>query len=314
MTRRVVAVTVAVLLTAAPAVMGGATAQATQYRYWTYWHGTHGAWQFSGVGPAAAVPADGEVEGWRFAVTEGVRGQGQAPRIAVAAAFRQFCGTRTAAAGQKRVAVVFDFGEAADAPDGQSPPAARGTCAVLPAGANGAAVLSQAATLRTDRGLVCAIAGYPQGECAPALSPSTSPEPRRSPSPPEPDGTAGQGGAAPGSDRSAAPATRPRTDAAAPPPDDRAESPGDPVTHARPDDQVSRKSQQAAERPRTGRTSASAAATPDAAPATAASAAPVFVEADAAVTAPPGQSWLPIAAVAALIAGIGGFVWWRRRA
>ena len=156
-------------------------ASATDYRYWTYWTGTANGWTFSQVGPASAVPEDGSVEGWRFALSTGVRGQGAEPRIAATAAFRQFCGPQPAAPGAKRVAVVFDFGLPGEAPDGQTPPRPRGTCVEAPEQATGATILSRSATVRSDDGLVCAIGGYPQGECAPAVTSGMTSSPRATP-------------------------------------------------------------------------------------------------------------------------------------
>lgn len=90
---------------------------------------------------------------------------------------------RSRAPGSKRVAVVFDFGDPADAPTGQTPPAARGTCVVAPTAATGARILSQAAAIRTDRGLVCAIGG-----CRPTSAPrdAATPQPKPTPSPAQP--------------------------------------------------------------------------------------------------------------------------------
>ena len=41
----------------------------TAYRYWTYWQGNAGSWQFATQGSATSNPLDGAVEGWRFAIT-----------------------------------------------------------------------------------------------------------------------------------------------------------------------------------------------------------------------------------------------------
>ena len=175
---RAIAVAVAMLLMGG--ILGTASAQATNYRYWTYWSGSGQTWTFSPVGPSSAVPADGAVEGWRFAVSAGVGGQGAEPTVAPAVAFRQFCADVPAASGMKRVAVVIDYGSASDAPAGQSPPAATGGCAQLPENNTGGQVLQQVSDIRVERGLICAINGYPQGECAPAVSdkPSATASPK----------------------------------------------------------------------------------------------------------------------------------------
>ncbi len=163
------AIVVAASLVVAPA------GQAAAYRYWTYWSGSGAGWTFSQVGPASSVPRDGGVEGWRFAVSTGVRGQDAEPRLPAGEAFDRFCGDVGPKAGMKRVAVVFDFGDSADAPPGQTAPQARGTCAQVPKGHTGGQVLQQVADFRVEGGLVCAIAGYPAGECAPAVADPASP-------------------------------------------------------------------------------------------------------------------------------------------
>jgi hypothetical protein len=82
----------------------------------------------------------------------------------------------------KRVALVLDFGTAADAPNGATPPPAHTACAQVPQDASAADALAAVAKpLRyNSAGLVCAITGYPQSGCgeqvgsAPEHSPSPS--------------------------------------------------------------------------------------------------------------------------------------------
>ena len=72
-------------------------------------------------GPAEAAPADGAVEGWRYAVA------GAEPRFPRADGdFELICGSTDADAGEKRVAVVIDYGTDADSEDGSNP--GRGGC------------------------------------------------------------------------------------------------------------------------------------------------------------------------------------------
>lgn len=177
---RVRAAVVAATVLLMSSTVGATGAQATNYRYWTYWSGTGQSWTFSAVGPSSAVPADGSVEGWRFAVSAGVSGQGAQPTVSPSAAFEQYCGDVPAAAGTKRVAVVIDYGSAADAPTGQTPPSSTGGCAQLPESHTGGQVLQQISDIRVEGGLICAINGFPQGECAPAVSkqPTASAPPR----------------------------------------------------------------------------------------------------------------------------------------
>ncbi len=292
--------------------VGAAPAYATSYRYWTYWSGSGNDWTFSAVGPAGATPADGTVQGWRFAVTEGVRGQGNAPRLAPAAAFRQFCGATPPAAGRKRVAVVLDFGDPADAPPGQSPPPARGTCVVAAPAATGAQLLSDAVTVRTDRGLVCALAGYPAGECAPAVT--ASPEPRSAA--PVAHRTRSETSAPAQARRDPTPAAavspEPKTPApAAPSSPGRSPAPQSSAGHS-PAGQSSAAPSAVSEppTPRPTPTSPGPAAAAPAGP----TPSPVFVAAET-VPAPAGSesSWLPAAGTVALLAAIGGVIGWRRR-
>ena len=173
--------TTAVVLALAVAVAtlcGGVfsrTAQAaTAYRYWAYYVASGASWQYSQRGPAAEHPADGEVQGWRFAVQADSTGS-LAPRTTPD--FAKLCASTAAVAGQLRVGIVLDFGTAADAPAGEKPPAGVVTgCVHVPSGASGVAVLDAAVgtgQVRIGAGLICGIDGYPKSECAPAVNVST---------------------------------------------------------------------------------------------------------------------------------------------
>ncbi|MFN8125866.1 MAG: SCO2322 family protein [Candidatus Nanopelagicales bacterium] len=291
-------------LVALSAALSPAPAGAADYRYWTYWSGSAAGWSFSSLGPASSVPADGSVEGWRFAISRGVRGQGAEPRIAAAAAFRQFCGSHPAPSGDKRVAVVFDFGLTSEAPEGQSPPQPRGTCVEVPDDATGAAILSRAATIRTDDGLVCGIGGYPAGECAPAVTDEPTPTPKAARSSgPGPDESpaphrathaherSGSGGAEP-TDPTAATGSTPRADTP-----DKAAPEKEPPGKDKPSDREAR--------PTPSPTTPAPVASPE----------PTFITADAQLPAdsPGGPGVWPLLLTAAVVAGAGGFFWWRRR-
>jgi hypothetical protein len=151
----------AVGLVAAPA------AQAIAYRYWTYWQGSPAGWTFATAGPATTVPADGSIEGWRFAVTTQAGRAGDAP--AIASDFAAICGSTAPTDGKKRVALVIDPGPAAIAPEGQAPPTAVASCVLAAPDATGYQVLRSVASVRTEGGLICGIAEYPTGECAPVI-------------------------------------------------------------------------------------------------------------------------------------------------
>ncbi|TDW23515.1 SCO2322 family protein [Kribbella kalugense] len=137
------------------------TAQAEDgYRFWGYYQWTNGSWAFSQKGADAFVPADGGVEGWRFAVG------GAKPRVPRAAGdFDAICGKTPAETGKKRVALVVDSGTPEDAVSGDTPAPATGTCVVTAPKSNGAQILAAVAPVRIEKGLTCGIAGYPSKGC-----------------------------------------------------------------------------------------------------------------------------------------------------
>ncbi|GAA4997156.1 SCO2322 family protein [Kitasatospora paranensis] len=165
--RTAAAAAVAVLAT----LLAAAPAQASAYRYWSFWSWSGGTWAYQQQGPALYVPPDGSVDGWRFALSPD--GGRDAARPGSAGDFAALCAATPARAGHKRVAVVLDFGTAADAPAGAGAlPAARSACASVPAAATSAEVLATLAPpLRYDtNGILCAIAGYPRAGCGEAVA------------------------------------------------------------------------------------------------------------------------------------------------
>jgi hypothetical protein len=169
--RRAAAGAAAVLAT----LLAAAPAQASAYRYWSFWSWCGGTWAYQQQGPALYVPPDGSVDGWRFALSPD--GGRDAARPGGTVAFAALCSATPARAGHKRVAVVLDFGTAADAPAGAgTPPAARSACASVPTTATSAEVLAALAPpLRYDTaGILCAIAGYPRAGCGEAVADAPS--------------------------------------------------------------------------------------------------------------------------------------------
>ncbi|MFE5582135.1 SCO2322 family protein [Kitasatospora sp. NPDC056531] len=153
-------------------VAGAAPAQAASgYRYWSFWRGADGgAWTYQQQGPAIAVPPDGAVDGWRFAVSPDGGQDAAKPRAQ--AHFDEICANTPTQDGRKRVAVVLDFGTAEDAgASAAQPPEQRNACASVAPHASSAEVLAAVAPpLRYDtNGLLCAIAGYPKAGCAEQL-------------------------------------------------------------------------------------------------------------------------------------------------
>ncbi|MGV9889547.1 SCO2322 family protein [Streptomyces sp. NPDC003395] len=179
MIRRAAVLCLALLL---PLVAAG-QARAVGYRYWSFWERDGGTWTYATQGPSTARPADGAVQGFRFAVSED---SSSAQRPRGAADFAAICARTPARDGHKRVALVIDFGTAADAPSGERPPAARTACARVPEDATTAEALAAVASpLRYDtNALLCAIAGYPRRGCGEQVSakatPTAAPEPEKS--------------------------------------------------------------------------------------------------------------------------------------
>ena len=170
--RAAAAAVVAVLAAVAGVLALGVTpARASAYRYWSYYHAAPGSatWTFAGAG-ATYRPSPGAVEGWRFAVSPGTA-SAPAPRADPATAYNRACSGATAAAGQKLVALVVDYGTASDAPPGEKPPGGVvATCTTVAANADGFDVLRAAhVSVREQGGLVCGLDGYPRTECAPLV-------------------------------------------------------------------------------------------------------------------------------------------------
>lgn len=139
---------------------------ASGFRFWGYYQWTGGKWAFATKGAAQTVPADGSVEGWRFAVAPETISR--LPRAD--GDFAKICAAAPAEQGKKRVALIIDGGLPADAPAGGTPIAPRGVCVVTAPASTGAQILAAAATVRTGTGgLTCGIDGYPATGCGEAV-------------------------------------------------------------------------------------------------------------------------------------------------
>ncbi|WP_405781154.1 SCO2322 family protein [Streptomyces sp. NBC_00859] len=159
---------------AALTVLGAAPAQAAGYRYWSFWDRSGNGWQYATQGPSTARPADGDVQGFRFAVSADSQ-DATKPRVPArsgALTFDGICAKTPAKGGSKRVALVIDFGTAADAPDSGKPPAERTVCARVGGDATSAEALAAVARpLRYNSdALLCSIAGYPRTGCGEQVS------------------------------------------------------------------------------------------------------------------------------------------------
>lgn len=143
------------------ALLPAAAANAAAYRFWGYYQLQGDTWSFATKGPDQTKPADGSVEGWRYAVAD--TATPRLPRATVT--FDDLCADTKAETGKKRVGVVIDYGRAADSEDGATPPKPVGDCVVVDTAATGSEVLAAAADARVEKGLVCGIGGYPAAGC-----------------------------------------------------------------------------------------------------------------------------------------------------
>lgn len=143
----------------------GTAHAADGYKYWNYYHAKGTTWEFSQVGAGDFVPKDGAVEAYRFGTS--TPKDTITPRVDLTeVGFGDICADEEAAAGEKRVGVLLDYGTEADAENGEAPPAPRGVCAVVPEAANGQQVLEEVAQVRVDKSITCGIDGYPVKACA----------------------------------------------------------------------------------------------------------------------------------------------------
>lgn len=139
----------------------------TGYRYWSYWNAAPAtdSWVYATQGSGTHVPEDGAVEGWRF----GIAGEASFIRPKMLPDFEAVCGGIPAPEGGKRVAVVIDPGDEAEAPAGETPTPPRSECVVGATEATGLQLLQTVTNVRMDAGFVCGIDGYPAAECAPLV-------------------------------------------------------------------------------------------------------------------------------------------------
>jgi hypothetical protein len=163
------------LLLAGFAVTGsaGSAHAADGYRYWNYFHVKNGALVFATTGAASFVPQDGGIEAYRFGTS--TPQQGLEPRVDLTkVTFGSVCSTTKPQAGEKRVAVLLDFGTKADS-GGAQVPHPRAACAQVPTKDNGMQVLGSVAKVRTQKGMICGLDGYPASGCGEAVPNATVP-------------------------------------------------------------------------------------------------------------------------------------------
>ncbi|HLN78346.1 MAG TPA: SCO2322 family protein [Nocardioidaceae bacterium] len=160
--RRIVGVLSALFLATGAATAVALPAHAEDgYQYWNYFHLEKNAWAFSKVGPGDYKPQDGAVEGFRYGTsttTQGIEPRADLNKVN----FDTVCDGTDAGTGEKRVAVVLDFG---DEMGNGTPPEPRADCAVVPQDASTQQILQGVAQVRLKTGMTCALDGYPPSGC-----------------------------------------------------------------------------------------------------------------------------------------------------
>ena len=149
------------------------SANAADYRYWTFWVTTSDQWSFANEGAGTLKATDQMVTGWKFAITGA--DNGTPPNQS--AVFSELCPDTSEQAGVLRVAVVVDFNDASVAPEGETPPSeSLINCVTVNDGQTAADALNAAGLeVRANDGFVCGINGYPKEECGVEV-PSTATE------------------------------------------------------------------------------------------------------------------------------------------
>lgn len=172
-------VVVGAFLAALLGVLAAAPAQAAGYRYWSFWERDGAQWTYATQGPGTARPDDGDVQGFRFSVSDDSK---DSARPRGPADFADICKDTPAKDGRKRVGLVIDFGTAGDAPDGERPPKPRTACAQVGEDATSAEALAAVAEpLRYDsKALLCAIEDYPKSGCGEQVSGDGDPSGKKS--------------------------------------------------------------------------------------------------------------------------------------
>jgi hypothetical protein len=163
-TRRLVGALLAAVLASTTLFLTAGPASADEgYRYWNYFQVDGDAFAFAQTGPADVTPKDGDVQGWRYGTS--TESKGIEPRADLSeVSFDTVCEGTEAGDGEKRVAILVDFGTEADSADG-SVPAPTAYCAVAPEEANGMQVLESVVDVRSEKGGICALDGYPASGC-----------------------------------------------------------------------------------------------------------------------------------------------------
>lgn len=184
MTRRIGQLLLAILV-ASSSWLGHNPAEATGFRYWTYWTADSTGWHFASAGPFFTKPnVDGWVEGWRFSTSDPYGPVPPAPRAKTT--YSQLCHD-PAQLPNLRIAIVIDYGLPADAPPGDKPPSPSPVvvCTTISRGTNSFDALKSKVAVRANQStFICGLNGYPRTECADVGSgapPPATPLPTQNP-------------------------------------------------------------------------------------------------------------------------------------
>jgi hypothetical protein len=147
-------------------------ANASDYRYWTFWVTTNDSWSFANEGAGTLKATDQMVTGFKFAITGADNGLPPTE----SAVFAELCPDTSEQAGTLRVAVVVEYNDQSIAPEGETPPSANVvSCVTVNEGQTAADALNAAnLDIRAKDGMICGISGYPKEECGLAIASTTS--------------------------------------------------------------------------------------------------------------------------------------------
>jgi hypothetical protein len=147
-------------------------ANASDYRYWTFWVTTNDSWSFANEGAGTLKATDQMVTGFKFAITGADNGLPPTE----SAVFAELCPDTSEQAGTLRVAVVVEYNDQSIAPEGETPPSANVvSCVTVNEGQTAADALNAAnLDVRAKDGMICGISGYPKEECGLAIASTTS--------------------------------------------------------------------------------------------------------------------------------------------
>ena len=143
-----------------------APAHAAAYRYWGFYQLTDGAWAFAQKGSDQTVPADGRVDGWRFAVAD----DSLDPLPARRPDLRRRSAARPLPRPARSGSASSSTSGARPMPPTARPRPSRRRCAPSsPRTPRARPCSPRRGDVRTEKGLVCGVAGYPASDCGGAV-------------------------------------------------------------------------------------------------------------------------------------------------